>query len=176
MDKSYYVYIHTNKINGKQYVGMTKLKPNERWENGNGYRRQKHFYKDIQKYGWDAFEHEIVKEGLSKEEAKQLESELIKKSNTNNDGYNRQCALYDENGNPIYGYQKKQIEQAELNLKNTKLLYCVELNRTFKNAVEAGKETNTDFSSIYKVCAGKRKSAGKHPVTGERLHWKYIFF
>ena len=32
----------------------------------------------------------------------------------------------------------------------------------------------TSCSDISKVCRGKQKSAGKHPVTGEKLIWKYI--
>ena len=34
--------------------------------------------------------------------------------------------------------------------------------------------TGIDNSSILKACKGIRHSAGKHPETGEKLHWKFI--
>jgi hypothetical protein len=68
--ENYYVYLHTNTINKKVYIGMTKLTPKARWGgNGGGYRHQSRFYNDILKYGWDNFTHEIVHSGLTKEEA-----------------------------------------------------------------------------------------------------------
>ena len=58
-------------------------------------------------------------------------------------------------------------------MKN-KLIHCVELNKTFLTASAAKQETGIDNSSILKACKGERKTAGRHPVTGEGLHWKYI--
>jgi group I intron endonuclease len=90
MEKTYCVYIHTNKINGKKYVGQTCKKPESRWANGCGYKTQKYFYRAIEKYGWDGFEHEIIASNLTKAEADQLEKDLIKSFNTQNpdNGYN----------------------------------------------------------------------------------------
>lgn len=78
---TYCVYIHTNIVNGKKYVGQTVFgdNPNSRWRNGTGYARSIHFYNAIQKYGWDNFEHEIVASKLTKEEACSFECLLIKK-------------------------------------------------------------------------------------------------
>ena len=67
MDK-YTVYVHINKINHKKYIGITKQKPEDRWgKNGENYKESPHFYAAIQKYGWDNFEHIILKENLTKE-------------------------------------------------------------------------------------------------------------
>lgn len=86
---NYKVYIHTNLINGKKYVGITQQAEKERWSNGNGYRENKKFYKDIQKYGWnDGFSHEIIKENISYKEARTLEKFYISKYDSVLEGYN----------------------------------------------------------------------------------------
>lgn len=86
---NYKVYIHTNLVNGKKYVGITQQVEKERWSNGNGYRENKKFYKDIQKYGWnDGFSHEIIKENISYKEARTLEKFYISKYDSVLKGYN----------------------------------------------------------------------------------------
>lgn len=86
----YSVYIHINKKNNKKYVGLTFRNPEQRWNNGNGYRQNTHFWAAIKKYGWDEFEHEIVASHLTKQEAENFEKLLIKqlKSYKPEFGYN----------------------------------------------------------------------------------------
>lgn len=72
----------------KKYVGITHLEAKLRWSNGTGYIQNKKFYTDIQLYGWDGFSHEIIKDNLTYLEARELETKLIKKYNSVNDGYN----------------------------------------------------------------------------------------
>lgn len=86
----YSVYIHTNKVNNKRYVGITSQKLESRWKCGTGYKGQKRFYNAIKSYGWDGFTHEVVASGLSKEQAEALEVELISKYKSNDlqFGYN----------------------------------------------------------------------------------------
>lgn len=62
---------------GKVYIGITGMTPAQRWIRGNGYKRNPYFYKAIQKYGWDNFEHVILIGGLTKEEAIEVEIQLI---------------------------------------------------------------------------------------------------
>lgn len=100
--------------------------------NGRGYKHSSHFYNAIQKYGWDNFDHEIIAEGLSKEEAQQMEMDYIKKFNTqdNNFGYNisrggewheyseeakqRVSEKFKGSGNPNYGHRLSDEERIEL--------------------------------------------------------------
>ena len=89
VENNYTVYMHKNKINGKVYIGITKQKTKNRWNNGKGYNNQ-YFKRAIDKYGFDNFEHIILFEKLSKEKAEEQEIKLIAhyKSNQRNFGYN----------------------------------------------------------------------------------------
>ena len=70
------VYKHTTP-SGKIYIGITHKKPEYRWNSGRGYKTNTHFYKAIQKYGWDEIIHEIIATGLTEPEALKLEHDLI---------------------------------------------------------------------------------------------------
>ena len=74
----YIVYKHINKIKGKVYIGQTVLNVERRWRNSKGYKTGV-FKKAIEKQGWNNFEHIIVRDKLSKEEANLLEISLIRK-------------------------------------------------------------------------------------------------
>ena len=89
-ENTWCVYMHTNKINGKKYIGITSKRPNQRWRNGKGYEPGQYFYNAIMKYGWDSFSHDILFSGLSEEDAKQKEIQLISE-------YNTTCELYGYN-------------------------------------------------------------------------------
>lgn len=91
INKTYTIYEHVNKTNGKKYIGQTSEEDvNKRWKNGRGYFSSTYFYNAIQKYGWDGFEHRIIARGLSLEEANEMESKLIEeyKTTDKNFGYN----------------------------------------------------------------------------------------
>lgn len=75
-DRKYCVYKHTSPSQ-KVYIGITKQSPNERWKNGLGYQSSPHFWNAIQKYGWDSFQHDVLSDGLSAEEACEEEKHLI---------------------------------------------------------------------------------------------------
>ena len=88
-ENNYCVYKHTFP-NNKVYIGITKQKPQNRWDNGKGYKHNNYIKNAINKYGWSNIEHKILFENLTKEEAEQKEIELIAfyKSNQKNFGYN----------------------------------------------------------------------------------------
>lgn len=85
----YKVYKHTLP-NKKVYIGITSLDVENRWRKGKGYKNSILFNRAIKKYGWENINHEILFDGLTKEEAEIKEIELIKllKSNDKKYGYN----------------------------------------------------------------------------------------
>lgn len=85
-----YVYKHTSP-SGKVYIGITSQHPKRRWrDNGSGYCQNVYFWRAIQKYGWENFEHEIIAKNLTIEEACNLEKQLIAYYHSDNHefGYN----------------------------------------------------------------------------------------
>ena len=113
-ENTYCVYKHVSKINGETYIGITKYgnDPNRRWKNGRGYKHTKysHFYRSILKHGWDSYDHIVIKNGLSKEEAAAEEIALIAKFKASSPdlllnispGGSLGCGLSGENS-PSYG-------------------------------------------------------------------------
>lgn len=87
-DSQFYVYKHINKINGKQYIGITSRLPEERWGiQGANYRTSPYFWSAIQKYGWENFDHEILFSNLTHDEACKKEKELIAEYKTQDKTY-----------------------------------------------------------------------------------------
>lgn len=147
-NNNYTVYAHINKINGKMYIGITKLNPDDRWRQGKGYKTQ-YFYRAILKYKWDGFNHVILYENINYEDACIKEQELINQYNTTERsfGYNIECGgnankeisletrkkLSDAitgmfSGERHYNYgkhlpdsTKRKISNAHLNLKRDKI-------------------------------------------------------
>lgn len=141
------------------YVGITKQKSNERWRSGgNGYRKCIVFWRAIQKYGWDAFEHFIFASRLTKEEAENMEIILIDKLKTQNPefGYNIKSggnapALTDEirekisvshlgEKNPLYGRIHTEEEKQHLREKMTgknNPRYGIHLTEETKNKISS---------------------------------------
>ena len=54
------------------------------------------------------------------------------------------------------------------------LIYCIELDITFDSPSQVEREKVASRTCVARCLRGERKSAGKHPITGEPLHWKYI--
>ena len=114
MENNWVVYKHTNKINGKVYIGITSKKPNRRWKSGKGYMCNRYFWNAIQKYGWEeGFSHEILISGLLREEALAKEVELIAEYNSlAPNGYNQTIGGEGCNGWKMADYQKEKISKA----------------------------------------------------------------
>lgn len=145
-DKSYTVYIHKNKINGKRYIGITSQTVNNRWRNGKGYERQTYFYNAIQKYGWDNFYHYIIITDITKEKASNLEIKLIKYYNSQNPKYGYNIAKGGELGcsNEVYVYNRVTGDYIN----------------SYINIPLASRNLNVSTSAISAVATGKAKYSG----------------
>lgn len=92
-----FIYITTNNINGKKYLGMCRYsKPNWRSYIGSG----KYLKQAIKKYGKKNFNREIIKECKTLEELVKDETFFLKKYNcaTNMNWYNIMSSGYATNG------------------------------------------------------------------------------
>ena len=87
MGKSWTVYEHIFPDGGR-YIGITSTVLDKRWMRGKGYETQPKIAEGIAKYGWDSVEHRAVLEGLTEEQAKNIEQYLIAQLNTRSCGYN----------------------------------------------------------------------------------------
>ena len=55
-----------------------------------------------------------------------------------------------------------------------KRVLCITTGETFPSLKDAADKTGISISGISQACNGIRMTAGKHPVTKEKLKWKYI--
>lgn len=83
--REYYVYKHTNKINGKCYIGQT-CNVVKRWK-PYSYKYCTKFYDAIKKYGWNNFAHEVLRV-CTKDDVDFYEAYYVKLYNSIENGYN----------------------------------------------------------------------------------------
>ena len=186
-ENNYKVYIHINKTNGKRYYGITKQEPKKRWQNGKKYGNNDHFTNAINYYGWDNFDHIVIARGLTEEEAKWLEIELIREFDTTNrdKGYNitkggegtngykhteetRKNIGKIHKGKTLSEETRKKLSESHKGKNNpsAKRIYCVELDMYFDTVTEASEYVGCHRSNISSVLIGNRK-------TCKGYHWLY---
>ena len=140
LDKHWCVYKHTNKSNGKCYIGITCQKPTARWRNGDGYSGNTFFYRAIKKYTWDGFVHEILSDNLSKRDAEDIEKALIREFNSNN---------------PAFGYNITSGGDGSVGLKHSDATREKIAESRIGRFCGAARETGADASSIRRCCLGE---------------------
>lgn len=134
-ERKYVVYVHINKTTNKTYVGQS-CNIERRWRN-NGidyydYSKsnedQSIFWKAIQSYGWDGFEHIILKENLTLEEANIEEIKTIAFYDSTNyeKGYNIQMG----------GNHSSQSEQTKEKIRQKALNWSDEVKKKMSDAAK----------------------------------------
>jgi len=181
MSEAYKVYMHRHKENGKVYIGRTKKKLSKRFENGKGYQKCTRFWDAICEDGFDAFEHIVLFDGLTKEEADREEERLIDAYDSMNPerGYNlRRGGLHntpcDEVGRKIslakMGHEVTEETRAKLRNYGTKKVLQKTLSgepiRVFDSLTSAAQAVGGSKTNIYAVCSGRKLSC-------KNYKWEY---
>lgn len=153
----YILYKHTNKVNGKVYIGVTNQSPERRFRNGNGYKNSTLFYKAIQKYGWENFEHTILESNIPEEQISQKEITAIHlhKSSDPMYGYNLQLG-----GLQGIGSQSESTKQklSEIFSKPIVVINYITLEREmFKSMKDFATKYSLKVGSVSKVLSGESK-------------------
>lgn len=150
-ERKWCVYKHTNKVNGKVYIGQTCQEVERRWGNGENYKPCTLFYRAIQKYGWDNFEHEVVQKELTLEEANNLEVNLIKEFKANDPSFGYNLKTGGSNGKPN--------EETKLRMKENHADFSGENHP--KYGTHCSEETKKKLSK-----SNKKYSGENHPFYG----------
>ena len=168
---NYKVYIHKFP-NGKAYIGITRQEPKIRWGGGNGYVRNEYMHRAIKKYGWENIEHIILFDGLSEEDACEIEKSLIKKYRTNEKefGYNiesgGQCSNLSES-------TKQKLREAHIGKsasEETREKMRASRNRFLsENPDEYKKTMDNMMLAIEKAAELKRKPVIQYDLDGNFL-------
>jgi len=158
-----FVYLITNTVNGKQYIGQTVQDPRERWYRhcstnpGNTV-----IGRAIHKYGKENFKFEVVDTATNLEELNKKEVEWISKLSTLKNGYNLR-----EGGNNTKLTEEIK-NKISLSLKGIpkpnyrKPFKCVENGKIYNTLEECAKDMNCHKTSVSKVLKKKRNNVYGH--------------
>lgn len=124
--KSWIIYQHVRRDNGKSYIGLTCKTLNERWEEhvkASETGSKLPFHSAIRITSKDVWEHIILREDItSREEAEELEVKFIKelKTRTNECGYNCTIGGMGNRGTTVSEETRKKISNASRGIKKPK--------------------------------------------------------
>lgn len=189
------IYMITNLVNSKVYIGQTKQRLQTRFSQHLCPNSScKALRAAVRKYGRESFEILKLTTAETQEEADELERKWIRWTRANNPkyGYNQTdggrgngAAFNDEvkrnmsisrrgSGNSFYG--KKHSEDSLRMMREShagqrhywqeKAVVCIDTGERFQSITEAAKAKGLNRGKIGDVCRGARKSTGG-------THWRY---
>lgn len=197
----YCLYCHVNKFNQKLYIGISSKSPFRRWGNNGCHYSGQVFGRAIKKYGWDNFDHIILMENLSKDEAELIEIALIDKYHTTDSryGYNISTGgqlhmkMTDEAKEYLRNKYKgrkltpewitnrtaaqtglKRSEETKMKIRNAVSvpIICINDRKIYKSLTEASTIHGISIGHISSCCNKKRDFAGTNQF-GEKLFWMF---
>ena len=182
-----FIYITTNKANNKKYIGQKIFDKENKWKKylGSGLI----FKKAVKKYGINNFSREIIEQCLSKKELDEKEIYWINYYDAINSEEFYNIAEGGDGGDTTAGYTKEQkealskkrskalkgkINQGKSN-PNAKQVICLNNMKVFDTSVEASAYCGVSSGAIQNCCNYRSYTAGKDPITHERLQWEYYY-
>lgn len=183
-----YVYVHTDKTNGKQYIGQSIQPSKRRWRE-TAYRSSVIFYNALRaRGGFSQFESKIIEYALSQKELDLLEEKYIKEYKTlAPNGYN---ALSIAVGKVVYTPEvRKKISDSHKEFHAQRKHEIVAINRKhhkFENEVETKHcsrcnrfKTLDNFvkfrrtwDGLFNFCKSCVKKKRKYPKRLSQEQWK----
>lgn len=189
MEQKFYgfVYITTNNINGKKYIGQKKYDEKGKYESylGSGIALNN----AIKKYGREHFSKEIIENCSTPEELNAREKYWINYYNAvkSKDFYN--IASGGDGGNTTAGYTPEQKKELSVkcskalkgvinqrgNNPSAKRVICLNTMKVFECTVDAEEFYNIPPNRVYKAANPNDgvRTAGVDPITGDKLLWEY---
>ncbi len=151
----YIIYLTTNMVNGKIYVGQKLIQHNNA---DNTYLGSGNLIiKAVKKYGKENFKRVILQNAFSREEANDIETHYIKQLDATNPaiGYNIHIGGgWEGESNPSKQIRNKQVR-------------CIETGVIYDSTREASRKTGICQTGISSVCLNKRKTSGK-------MTWEFV--
>jgi len=145
----YKIYLITNLLNSKQYVGVTKFSLEERFLQHT--KRGFFLTEEIQKYGEQKFSIELIEEVKIPEQAYELEIFYIKDYNTKvPNGYN-----LTDGGDGIFGWQPTDEYRQECAERTKQLHKNKKIGMYGKNHTEKTKEKMSQSAKGNQNCLGR---------------------
>ena len=184
MEKKYFIYLTTNLINGKQYIGQYHGYENDRYL-GSGIK----LTRAIAKYGKENFNRVILCFCKNQEETDKKEKEIIARYNAvENDNFYNLASGGKSMDYELLNRKKEEWEAAhpeehqqqverwrQMGTEaNSQKVICITTGQIFESQCAAARFFNIPQGNISRCLKGKGKSAGKHPETGEKLLWKLV--
>lgn len=183
--KGYCLYVHQNIENLKLYIGITN-NVKARWaKKAESYARCPKIYAAFKKYGWDNFNHIVLFDGLTKEEACEKERSWVKAAKLAGISYNladggegTTGVIYSEErkkqiskqltGRVCSSETRKKISESHKKLHNLdKKIYAFDkitkkFVKEYPSIRKAEEDTGVQHTRISANALGKVPSAGKY--------------